>query len=115
MPTKLGFGRDIQGFNTFARAPSTNKFSATLAAGVHSTITVPSSAQNWIAYFSYETPTANVWVAINGTAAVPAGGTFAASTSERNPAEYLLKAGDVIDAISADATVDVGVALYETQ
>lgn len=113
MPTKLGFGRDIQGFNTFARAPSSNKFSATLVAATHSTITVPSSAANWIAYFSYETPTANIWVAVNGTAAVPAAGTFAATTSERNPQAYLLKAGDVIDLISADATVDVGVALYE--
>lgn len=111
--TPLNFGRDVQGFNAYAPKISDIKYSATLAASTHSTITVPSSAEKWIAVFSYEAVT-NVWVAVNGTAAVPAGGTFATTTSQLNPPALTVYAADVIDIITANATTDVGVAFYTT-
>lgn len=110
MTVFLNEGRDVQGYNVFAPYQSGLKYSATLAANTHSTVTVPSNYANWIAEFSYEV--GNVWVSIGGTAAVPAGSTFAATTSQRCPAKLSVKAADVIDVISADATMDVSIVLY---
>jgi hypothetical protein len=111
MSTKLLFGRDEQGLNTYARPSSTNMYSTTLTAATEATVTVPSNFQNWIAYFSYEAAK-NVWVAINATAAVPAGATLVASNSALNPESKVVKEGDVIHIITADATTDVGIELY---
>lgn len=84
MTTKINFARDVQGYNTFAPAPSSDKYSATLASGGNATVTVPNNFQNWIAAFSYQ-PGSDMWVAYNTTAAVPAGATFASTTSELLP------------------------------
>ena len=48
MTTKLNFGRDIQGYNSYAPQPSTNMYSATLAAGGNATITLPTNVPYWI-------------------------------------------------------------------
>lgn len=110
--TQLNFGRDVQGMNAYAPQTSANKYSATLINGGASSITVPSSYQNWIAVFSYQ-PGVDIWVDFSGaTAAIPVGATFASSTSELNPAARSVQAGSVISAITANATADMGIMLY---
>ncbi len=97
MSTKLNFARDVQGYNSFAPPVSTNMFSATLAAAGNATITLPTNALSWIVAFSYQ-PGSDIWVRFNGTAAAPAGATFAATTSELNPGVR------VVSAFKADGT-----------
>jgi hypothetical protein len=110
--TQLNFGRDVQGMNAYAPYTSTNKYSATLASGVASSIIVPSSSENWIVAFAYQ-PGAWVWVDLTGvTAAVPASGTLAANTAELNPGQRKMKAGDNISMITVNTTADVGISLY---
>lgn len=112
MSTLLEFGRDVQGYNAFAPQTATDKWSATLASGVESHITVPSTASVWVAAFSYESD-AKVWVDLTGaTAAVPAGGTLTATTAELNPGQRTVYAGGKISMISHGAAADVGVSLY---
>ncbi len=112
MSTLLNFGRDAQGANAYAPPPATDMFSATLVAGAASSITVPSNHQTWIAVFSSE-PAADIWVDFSGaTAAVPAGSTFASTTSELNPAARMVQAGSTISLITDTSTADVGVMLY---
>ncbi len=111
MSTQLNFGRDVQGFNAYAPDFSTNHFSATITNGVEATLTVPTTSQIWLLSFSYQ-PGTNVWVARNSTAAIPAGATFVASTSELNPGSRRVFSGDVIHFITNNASADVGVSLY---
>lgn len=110
MSTKLNFGRDVQGYNAYAPTQATDRYSATLAANTATSITVPSNFENWIAVFSYA-PGVEVWISMTGTAAVPAGGTFASTTSEMNPGARQVTAATVISAISAVGG-DIGVSLY---
>lgn len=110
--TMLNFARDVQGMNAYAPALSDIMYSASLASGADDDITVPSSFQNWIAVLSYQ-PGADIWVSVNHTAAVPAGATFAATTSFLIPAQLKVKAGDTISCVNNNATdQDVGIALY---
>lgn len=111
-----------KGVNGFGRKPPATgyKFSATLAAATEQNFTVPatsamgtinSSQTNvFLAIFSYQ-PTVQFWVSVNGTAAVPAGGTWASTTSELLPNGFIVRAGDTISAISA-AGGSLGVSLY---
>lgn len=82
-----------------------------MTASTHETVTVPSGSAlgavnssqtgRYVAIFSYKAAT-DFWVAFNGqTAAVPAGASFGASTSELNPNARVVNAGSVIDVISA--------------
>jgi hypothetical protein len=110
----LNFGRDVQGFNTFAANAADAKFSATLAAAGSDDFTVPSTYTNWIVSFSFQ-PGSNVWVSINGSAAAPAGATFAATDSELLPGSRVVKAGDIIDFLNNGTdSADIGVSLYAT-
>lgn len=91
MTVKLSFGRDVQGYNAYAPAPSGDKYSATLTTGSNSTITLPTNVPAWIVSFSYQ-PGADIWVNYNANAAAPAGATFASTTSELLPGARLLPA-----------------------
>jgi|SRR6185503_10185011 len=111
---KLNLLRDIQGVPTQAnhlRPFAPVRESVTLSASTAASFTVPASHQNWALFISCS-PTVSVWVSINSTAAVPAGATFAATTSVKNPPGLLVQAGDVISVISATASTDVGLELY---
>ncbi len=97
MTTKINFARDVQGYNTFAPQPSTNMYSATLASGGNATITLPKNVPVWIVAFSYQ-PGSDIWVRYNGSAAAPAGATFASTNSELNPGAR------VVPSVQADGT-----------
>lgn len=119
MSTPILFAKDRAGYNTFAPPPSTDKYSATLAAGGNSTITLPTNANSWVVSFSFQ-PGADVWVAYNTSAGAPAGSTFASTVSELLPGSRLLPAlrNDGVTATTINlynngsGTADVGVILY---
>lgn len=90
------------------------KFSAALAASTDTTLTVPGKAPRYKALMKVA-ENGVVWVALNATAAVPAGTTFAATTSELIDSKPLcreVKAGDVLHFITATATTNISVVLY---
>lgn len=108
----LNFGRDVQGFNSFAANSADVLLSATLASAGSDSFTVPASSQNWIVSFSFQ-PGSEIWVSVNGTATAPAGATFAATDSELLPGSRFVQADDVIDVLNSGAgDADVGVQLY---
>lgn len=89
------------------------KYSAALAVTTDTAFTVPGAASRYKAVIKVKN---NTWVALNGTAAVPAGSSFAATTSElilnTKPLCREVKAGDVLHFYSATATTDVSIVLY---
>lgn len=119
MTTKLNFGRDIQGYNSFAPPVSTNMYSATLAASGNATITLPTNVPYWIVAFSFQ-PGSDIWVRFNGNAAAPAGATFAATTSELLPGARIVSCfqSDGITATTINllnngsSSADIWVGLY---
>lgn len=112
MSIRFSMIRDINGYNGFGLPVSPDKYSATITAvGGEQTLTVAGEFSEWLVIFSFE-PGTTVWVALNATAAVPAGATFAATTSEMNPTARKVKVGDVLHFITADTNADVGVILY---
>lgn len=121
MPTKFSMTRDINGYNGFGLKPSDTNVSVTLTASTDTTYTVPGSdalggcnyqtKSLWLAIFSID-PGDSVWVAINATASVPAGATFAATSSFLNPAGIEVKEGDVIHCFTTQTGVDVSIRLY---
>lgn len=122
MATQYNMNALVQGVNGFGLPFCKNIWTVTLGVSTEATLTVPdltspgninSTIAKMIAVFSYEAAK-NVWVAVNATAAVPAGATLAAAASELNPSAKLVKAGDVIHMISA-AAANVSVALYTIQ
>ena len=123
LSTIFNIDKNISGVNGYGLPFSVQVYSASIAATTDTTLAVPltnamgmvnaTSATKFIAHFSYA-PTAKVWVANNATAAVPAGTTFAASTSELNPPAKFVKAGDVLHFYSA-AISDISVAFYVVQ
>jgi len=123
MATQYVINKFINGVNGFGLKFCANTYTTTLGAATEATLTVPGSSavgvantdkNKFIAVFSYEAAK-NVYVAVNATAAVPVGGTLAASTSELNPQAKTVNAGDVIHIICADASTDVSIALYAVQ
>lgn len=93
-----------------------SKYNATLAATTDTTLTVPGTFPAYKAVIKVKNIT---WVALNATAAVPAGATFAATTSEmvspNLPMCREVKAGDVLHFYTATATTDVSVVLYASR
>src|SRR5882757_3214691 len=118
MATSFAMTRDVNGFNGFGLPFSIDKYSADLVTLTDTTLAVPGTAamgaitsttyNKFIAIFSYE-PGSSVWVTVNATAAVPAGGTFASTTSELNPSARQVQAGDVLHFYTADTSAVVGV------
>jgi hypothetical protein len=111
------FSSGVNGFGSqFAKIV----FSANLPANTNKTITVPGGdaaddprvrVPRFLAVFSYHAAR-NVYVKLNATATVPGGVNFAAG-SELLPPAKVVKAGDVINVITATADTNVSVALYE--
>ncbi len=109
--TVLNFGRDAQGYNAYAPAPSNNKWAATITDGAATSVTVPSTHQTWVVSFRFYPN--DVWVDVSGaTAIIPVGATLASTTSELNPASLTLQAGTNISVITAQATADVSVVMW---
>jgi hypothetical protein len=92
------------------------KYSVTLGATTDTTLTIPVTDQYYKAVIKVKNDT---WVALNATAAVPGGSSFAATTSELvTPYEAVcreVKNGDVLHFYTATASTDVSVVLYATR
>jgi hypothetical protein len=89
-------------------------YNVSLAATTDTTLTIPGTAPYYKALIkiSYN---GVVWVALNATAAVPAGTSFASTTSELLNEQNLcreVKAGDVLHFYTATVNTVVSVALY---
>lgn len=121
MPTSFSFVRDINGFNSFGLPFSIQKYSANLAQDTDTTVSVPTQGpmgstsstytDRYIAIFEYE-PGTSVFVALNQTAQVPAGASFALTTSDMNPAARYVSAGDTLHFYTHDTNAYVTVLFY---
>jgi hypothetical protein len=124
MATLYNLNPSKNSVNGFGLPFCADTYTSTLAANTEATLTIPgfnatgipsaATYNKFIAVFSYEAAK-NVYVSVNSTAAVPAGATLAASTSELNPPAKLVKKGDVIHVICADGSTDISIALYSVQ
>lgn len=119
---------EIKGYNDFGQIFSDQIYNATLAAATNTTLTVPGGGlMGAISSYIGTSPknrmmavirtTGNVWVAVNATAAIPVGATFAAATSElvtnAEVKAYLVNVGDVLNFFSPAATTPgISVAFY---
>lgn len=119
---------EVKGVNDFGQQYSTQIYNATLAAATNTTLTVPGGgimggissyggSNNTNKVYAVIRTTGNVWVAVNATADVPAGSTFAQDTSElvTNVLDkcYLVKVGDVLNFFAPTATTPgISVAFY---
>lgn len=123
MATKFALTRDINGYNGFGIQFSDTNYSATLATGTDTTLTVPSLSPPGgtsyaananpvlIALFEYDSGT-SVWVSLNAAASTPVGSSFAATSSQLNPSARQVKGGDVLHFKTAGTGVNVSVAFY---
>jgi hypothetical protein len=110
--TPFSMSRDINGFNGFGLVFSDTKYSATIAQSTDTTITIGGTSamggmannggHRYLMVFNFE-PGSQVWVANNATAAVPAGATFASTSSEMNPSAREVREGDVIHFFTPDS------------
>lgn len=124
MTTMYKLQKDVAGYNGFGLPFSDQKYTASLAATTDTTLTVPSGSvlgaplntnNRYLAIVSVEANGA-VWCALNATAAVPVGATFAASTSELivGGSYYAreVQGGDVMHFFTATANTDISVVFY---
>ena len=124
MSTIYKLQKDVAGYNGFGLPFSDQKFSASLAVTTDTTLTVPSSGaigaplnqvNRFLALIQVEA-NATVWAALNATAAVPVGASFAATTSDLIiGGEYYareVKAGDVLHFLAPVAATDIQVSFY---
>lgn len=124
MTTQYKLQKDVAGYNGFGLPFCDQKFSASLAITTDTTLTVPvnaamgqalNSISRWLAVIQVEA-NLSVWFALNATAAVPAGSTFAATTSDLIiGTEYYgveVKAGDVMHFLAPAAGTDILVKFY---
>lgn len=124
MITMYKLQKDVAGYNGFGLPFTNTKFSATLSVTTDTSLTVPLSNAmgaplNTInRYLAIITVTANasVYCALNAAAAVPAGSSFAATTSDLiiGGQDYAreVQAGDVLHFYSAVANISVDVLFY---
>lgn len=124
MTTQYKLQKDVAGYNGFGLPFCDQKFSASLAITTDTTLTVPvngamgqalNSVNKWLAVIQVEA-NLSVWFALNAVAAVPAGSTFAATTSDLIiGSEYYgveVKAGDVMHFFAPTAGTDIMVKFY---
>ena len=124
MTTQYKLQKDVAGYNGFGLQFSDQKFSASLAVTTDTTLTVPSSGSigaplnqvnKFLAVIQVEA-NASVWCAVNATAAVPAGASFAATNSDLIiGGEYYareVKAADVLHFLAPVAGTDICVMFY---
>lgn len=124
MTTQYKLQKDVAGYNGFGLPPCDQKFSASLAITTDTTLTVPLSGSmgaplntvnRFLAVIQVEA-NLSVWLAINATAAVPAGTSFAATTSDLIiGGQYYaieVKAGDVMHFLAPTAGTDILVKFY---
>jgi|GEM_PF-6687467 len=113
--TKLALTRDINGYNTFGLADSSNKknFILTSAGGELTTTAPASNTSGYLAVYSFE-PGAKVWVALGGTAIeMPVNNTVNTTNAELNPTARNVPAGATLRFKTNDTSAEVGVAFYE--
>jgi len=120
--------QEVKGFNDFGQIYSDQIYNATLTAATNTTLTVPGGGIMG-AMSSYNgantknkvraviRTSGDVWVAVNATAAVPVGASFAKATSElvTNVLDkaYDVNVGDVLNFFSkAGTTPSISVAFY---
>ena len=86
------------------------------AANVSETFTIPGTAINqYQAFFGY-TSSSNVFVCLNSTPTIPAGGTVGTQAyNEFRPEKRYVKGGDVLHFITPDASAYIGVSLRRLQ
>lgn len=124
MTTQYKLQKDVAGYNGFGLPPCDQKFSASLAITTDTTLTVPSSGSigaplnqvnRFLAVIQVEA-NLSVWLALNTTAAVPVGSTFAATNSDLIiGGQYYaieVKAGDVMHFLAPTAGTDILVKFY---
>lgn len=124
MTTQYKLQKDVAGYNGFGLQFCDTMFSASLAITTDTTLTVPlkgamgmalDTVNKWLAVIQVEA-NLSVWFALNATAAVPAGSTFAATTSDLIiGSEYYgveVKAGDVMHFLAPTAGTDILVKFY---
>lgn len=116
--------KDVAGYNGWGLQFTDLKYSASLAITTDTTLTVPLKAamgapldqvNKFLAVITVEA-NLSVWCALNATAAVPAGSTFAATTSDLIVGtQYYareVKAGDVLHFLAPVAGTDISVLFY---
>ncbi len=109
--TPFSLRRDINGYNGFGLVFSIDKYSCSIPLATEVTLTAPAAAAKYLAILSFE-PGTSVWVAVNATAAPPAGVVFSATTSELNPVAREVNAGDVLHFYASGTASDVGAVFY---
>ena len=116
--------KDVAGYNGWGLPFTDLKYSASLAITTDTTLTVPSSGaigaplnqvNRFLAVINVEA-NLSVWCAANATAAVPAGASFAATTSDLIVGGQFyareVKAGDVLHFFAPTAGTDISVLFY---
>lgn len=113
MSTELHFARDNQGYCAYAPQFPTDIYAATLESATVTSVTVPSNYNVWVMYVRVE-PSGSAWVSNGSTAAVPAGASLAASSSELicGTIEYkrTVNSGDILSFVTQDETCNIEVA-----
>jgi hypothetical protein len=123
---------ETQSQTDFAQQFCDTCYSVTLSATTDTSLTVPGTTlmgvltsynkdpvdngNNKVRAIIRSSAASNVWVALNATAAVPAGNTFATTTSELVNGDYAIArdviVGDVIHFYTAASNVVVSVSFY---
>lgn len=114
MSQLINFPKDNQGTPITDAFPITvDMKSVSLLTLANQSFSVPNTLNHWLVNFSYGA-NAEVWVAVNDTAAAPGGNTFATTTSVLNPKQLKVSAGDTINCYNAaGSTIAIGVSLYQ--
>jgi hypothetical protein len=124
MPIKLPLSANYNSLMNSDALFSDTIVNVTLAASTDTHVPVPMTSDlggtntatvNYLVARIRHTPNNDVWFANNAVAAVPAGATLIAATSElldNNECNYKVKSGDVLHFITAASSVSLSIAFY---